>query len=49
MDFVDWWFKQYGIARILPYDRSRGAGFYLCKYVTKDLGDIQFSEGLAQT
>lgn len=41
-----WWFERYGIARILPYDRQLGAGFYLCKYVTKELGDIQFSERL---
>ena len=41
-----WWFTKYGIARIEPYDRSLGAGFYLCKYVTKELGDIQFSPGL---
>lgn len=41
-----WWFQKYGMARIEPYDRSQGAGFYLCKYVTKELGDIQFSEGL---
>ena len=41
-----WWFTRYGIARIEPYDRSLGAGFYLCKYVTKELGDIQFSPGL---
>jgi len=41
-----WWFKRYGIARIEPYDRTLGAGFYLCKYVTKELGDIQFSPGL---
>ena len=40
-----WWFSRYGIARIEPYDRSLGAGFYLCKYVTKELGDIQFSPG----
>jgi hypothetical protein len=46
LDMMDWWFERYGIARILPYDRSLGAGFYLCKYVTKELGDIQFSEGL---
>jgi len=46
MDFVDWWFERYGIARILPYDRELGAGFYLCKYVVKELGDIQFSENL---
>ncbi|MBA7554150.1 hypothetical protein ES705_46762 [subsurface metagenome] len=41
-----WWFQRYGIARIEPYDRSMGAGFYLCKYVTKELGDIQVSQGL---
>lgn len=42
-----WWFDRHGMARILPYDRSLGAGFYLCKYVTKELGDMEFSEGLA--
>jgi len=41
-----WWFDHYGINRILPYDPSLGAGFYLCKYVTKELGDIRFSQGL---
>lgn len=41
-----WWFEKYGLARIEPYDRSLGAGFYLCKYVTKELGDIQFSKHL---
>jgi len=41
-----WWFKKYGIARIEPYDSSQGAGYYLCKYVTKELGDIQFSSNL---
>lgn len=41
-----WWFQKYGMAKIEPYDRSLGAGFYLCKYVTKELGDIQFSRGL---
>ncbi len=42
----DWWFARYGFARILPYDRQLGAGYYLCKYVTKELGDIKFSKGL---
>ena len=46
MDLVDWWWERYGIARIEAYDRSLGAGFYLCKYVTKELGDIQFSKNL---
>ena len=41
-----WWFENYGIARIEPYNRNLGAGHYLCKYVTKERGDIQFSENL---
>jgi len=41
-----WWFERYGIARIEPYNHELGAGFYLCKYVTKELGDIQFSQNL---
>jgi len=41
-----WWFGKYGIAKIEPYDRSLGAGYYLCKYVVKEFGDIQFSQGL---
>jgi hypothetical protein len=39
-----WWFDRYGIARIEPYNRELGAGYYLCKYVTKELGDLQFSD-----
>jgi len=39
-----WWFERYGFARILPYDPTKGAGYYLCKYVTKELGDIEFSK-----
>lgn len=46
MDMVDWWWDRYGIARILEYDPRLGAGWYLCKYVVKELGDIKFSEGL---
>lgn len=41
-----WWFDRYGIARILPYDPGLGAGYYLCKYVTKELADIEFSANL---
>ena len=44
-----WWFERYGLARILPYNPSLGAGYYLCKYVVKELGDIQFSQGLTTT
>jgi len=41
-----WWFQRYGLARILPYDNKLGAGYYLCKYVTKELGDVKFSDSL---
>lgn len=50
MDLVDWWYGQgYGIARVLPYERKLGAAFYLCKYVTKELGDVEFSLNLRGT
>jgi len=48
MDFVDWWWDRYGIARILPYNAKEGASYYLSKYVTKDLGDIFFSDSLTK-
>jgi len=37
-----WCFDNYGITRILPYDRKLGAGYYLCKYITKGVTDIEF-------
>jgi hypothetical protein len=46
MNVVDWWHDKYGIARVEAYDRTRGAGFYISKYVSKELGDIQFSQNL---
>ena len=48
MDFVDWHYGKYGIARIEPYMADLGARFYLCKYVTKELGDIEFSPNLSK-
>jgi hypothetical protein len=49
LDLVDWWHNQgYGFARIFPYDSSLGAKFYLCKYLTKELGDIEFSKNLTK-
>ena len=48
LETMDWWFAKEGIARILPYDRQLGARFYLCKYVTKDLGDVRFSKNLTK-
>jgi len=46
MDMVDWCYRQYGIARILPYNPKLGAGYYLCKYLTKELSDVEFSANL---
>lgn len=31
------WFTWYGRARILPYNKELGAGYYLTKYVVKDI------------
>ena len=42
MDMVDWAWTNYGQARILPYDSSKGAGYYLCKYLSKEMSDIEF-------
>jgi len=42
MDMVDWGWRSFGITRVLQYDPSRGASYYLSKYLTKDLADIEF-------
>ena len=46
MDLVDWAWSKYGMARVVPYEAERGARFYLCKYVTKDIADVDFSSNL---
>jgi len=47
MSLVDWAWQRWGIARVLEYDPNLGAGFYLSKYLTKDISDIEFG-GLTQ-
>ena len=42
MDMVDWAYQQYGITRVLEYNPELGARFYLCKYLTKEIADIEF-------
>jgi len=42
MDMVDWCWLNYGMARILPYDPGLGAAHYLCKYLSKELADVEF-------
>lgn len=39
LTIMDKWFKRYGIARVLPYDRGKGARFYVCKYIVKQVAD----------
>lgn len=43
-----WYWEKYGFIRVLDYDPTLGAGYYLCKYVTKELGDIRFSPNLTK-
>jgi len=38
---------RYGYARCLPYDRRRGAGYYVAKYVAKATGEWEFMGSLA--
>lgn len=47
-EFEQWWDKEFGFAKLLPYDRQRGAASYLAKYVTKDSDMIKLdlSKGL---
>jgi hypothetical protein len=42
------WKRRHGVARIEPYDPLQGAGYYVSKYVVKQLGDIQFSANFAE-
>jgi len=41
-----WWGSGRGRARMYRYNKSLGAGFYLGKYLGKELSDITFSRGL---
>ena len=49
LDLVDWAWQRWGITRVLEYNPHLGARFYLCKYVTKDLADIEFSQDLTNS
>ena len=46
MNWVDWWYERYGIARIMEYDPNLGARYYLGKYLTKEVADVQYSPQL---
>tara|TARA_Y100000310_G_scaffold96728_1_gene94494 strand:+ start:711 stop:1178 length:468 start_codon:yes stop_codon:yes gene_type:complete len=38
----NFWLLNYGYSKIEEYDKSLGAGYYLSKYVTKELGDMDW-------
>ena len=37
-----WWWKRYGLCHIEEYNPELGAGYYLCKYVSKPLAELDF-------
>jgi len=41
LKWMDRWYDLAGIARIYPYNRNLGAGYYLGKYLFKDSGEIE--------
>jgi hypothetical protein len=44
--WMDEWNRRAGYARILPFDDSKGAVFYIAKYITKQGGEWAISESL---
>jgi len=46
LSWMDQWERRAGFARILPFDRQKGAAFYCAKYVTKQFGDWEISDNL---
>jgi hypothetical protein len=44
--WMDEWNRRAGYARILPFDDSKGAVFYVAKYITKQGGEWAVSENL---
>lgn len=44
--WMDEWNRRAGYARILPFDGSKGAAFYIAKYITKQGGEWSISENL---
>jgi len=37
------WYKGYGIARVFPYDKTRGASYYLAKNAYGNWGELDVS------
>lgn len=46
LTWLDRWVDLAGWARIHKYNSNKGAAYYLSKYITKETGEVRFSEGL---
>lgn len=42
LSWMDEWDLIAGYARIFPYEKTKGANYYLCKYVTKEIAEHKF-------
>lgn len=42
LTWMDEWDRIAGFARIYPYKKNKGANYYLCKYVTKQIAEHKF-------
>jgi hypothetical protein len=46
--WMDEWNRRAGYARILPFDGTKGAAFYVAKYITKQNGEYEMSDSLGR-
>lgn len=48
LKWLDRWVDIAGWARVLPYNPKKGANYYLSKYVTKEMGEVLFSDNIQE-
>jgi hypothetical protein len=46
--WMDEWNRRAGYARILPFEKTKGAVFYVAKYITKQQGEWAMSDSLGE-
>jgi len=49
LTWMDEWNRIAGYARIYPYDKTRGAHYYLCKYISKELSAYKLGGKVLKT
>lgn len=49
LTWMDHWDWLAGYARIYPYEKTKGASHYLCKYVTKQIAEHKFGGIILKT